>query len=343
MKRIGIIGHLGDSLDGQTVKTKIFTEELKGIYSSNDIDQVDLYGGVKRMILFKVFLLLKNSRNIIIFPAHNAVRVLGPFLAFLNIFFNRTLHYVVIGGWLPQFLYTRKWLLKSLLKFDYLYVETSTMKHELEKLGFTNVVILPNCKNIKRLDESQMKKSYKEPYPLCTLSRVNFKKGIEDAIKVVKTVNERYGRIVYTLDIYGPIAEDYMDRFESIMSESPDYISYKGTVDFDKTVEVLKDYFALLFPTHYFTEGIPGTIIDSYAAGLPVISARWESFSDLVEDGVVGIGYEFDNFEQFNEILLRVATNPQEFTNMKKSCLILSENFTSETVVARMKNYIKDI
>jgi hypothetical protein len=55
---------------------------------------------------------------------------------------------------------------------------------------------------------------------------------------------------------------------------------------------VLKDYFALLFPTHFYTEGIPGTVIDAYAAGIPVISAKWESYSDVIDEGVTGIGYK---------------------------------------------------
>lgn len=48
----------------------------------------------------------------------------------------------------------------------------------------------------------------------------------------------------------------------------PPYIKYCGTVSFDKTTEVLKEYFALVFPTRFYTEGIPGTIIDAFASGL---------------------------------------------------------------------------
>ena len=72
MNKIGICGHYGGSkicLDGQTIKTKIITEELEKIYK---IKKVDTFNGKKRIIkiLFNLLLLLKNCENVIILPAH---------------------------------------------------------------------------------------------------------------------------------------------------------------------------------------------------------------------------------------------------------------------------------
>lgn len=68
-------------------------------------------------------------------------------------------------------------------------------------------------------------------------------------------------------------------------------------------METLKNYFALVFPTLFYTEGIPGTIIDAYAAGLPVISSKWESYDDVIEDNITGVGYEFGSDDALVEIL----------------------------------------
>ena len=66
---------------------------------------------------------------------------------------------------------------------------------------------------------------------------------------------------------------------------------------------MLKNYFLLAFPTKFYTEGIPGTILDAYAAGVPVIASKWESFFDVIEEGKTGIGYEFDNQKELEKIL----------------------------------------
>lgn len=67
-----------------------------------------------------------------------------------------------------------------------------------------------------------------------------------------------------------------------------------------------------MFPTLFYTEGIPGTIIDAYAAGLPVISSKWESYGDVIEDNVTGIGYEFGSDDALVEVLEMIKSNPQK-------------------------------
>ena len=143
-------------------------------------------------------------------------------------------------------------------------------------------------------------------------------KGIEDAIEAVITINEERKSVVYKLDIYGEISPEYKERFEMLRREFPPYIKYKGLVPYDRSVEILKNYFVLLFPTKlYYSEGVPGTIIDAYASGVPVIAAKWESFADVVDDGRTGIGYDADKPEELTLALRRIAENPQTINAMR--------------------------
>ena len=136
------------------------------------------------------------------------------------------------------------------------------------------------------------------------------------------------------MDIYGPVdpGED-CEWFAKITAKFTSAIEYKGNAPFDKSVEILSGYFALLFPTQYFTEGIPGTIIDSYAAGVPVISAKWKSFSDVVEDGVTGIGYDFGNDLQLKELLDKVISTPDIICNLKVNCIKKANDFLPENAI----------
>ena len=196
MKKITVIGHFGfglNFLDGQTVKTKILTEEFERRFGESAVGKMDTHGGKKKLLAmpFMVRKALKDSENVMILPAHNGIRIIAPLLVFFNRFHKRKLHYSVIGGWLPDFLEKRKWLAKKLKKFDYIYVETSTMKKALEKQGFTNVSVVPNCKKLTPLTPDELVYPDGEPYKLCTFSRVMKEKGIEDAVNAVKAVNEK--------------------------------------------------------------------------------------------------------------------------------------------------------
>ncbi|MBE6672048.1 MAG: glycosyltransferase [Ruminococcaceae bacterium] len=327
MKKVSVIGHFAIGLtylDGQTIKTKIVTEELKRDLGSNSVDIYDTHGGIKTLLKapFMVWRAFRKSENIIILPAHNGLRIFGRLLAAFKRFFkNKKIHYVVIGGWLPQKLEKEKRLAKSLKKFDCIYVETNTMKKALCNMGFQNILVMPNCKQLTALTPDELVYQTNAPYRLCTFSRVNKEKGIETAVDVIHKVNDRLGYAAYLLDIYGPIDPAQTQWFESLKLRFSNNVRYCGSVPSDESVEVLKNYFALLFPTHYLTEGIPGTIIDAYAAGVPVISAKWQSFDDVVEDGLTGIGYEFDSEEALECVLLEIANNSDMLNAMKLNCL----------------------
>ena len=338
MKRVCIIGHFGHGenlLNGQTVKTKIVTKEIVKELGKKEVSCIDTHGGVKALMsaFRQALTALKYHKNIIIMPAENGLRIFAPLLVLLNLLFHRKLHYVVIGGWLPEFLKKRKKLTKALMSFDGIYVETNTMRKALEIQGFNNVYVMPNFKDLNILNESELVYHHTEPYRLCTFSRVMKEKGIEDAVNAVKIVNEQAGRTVYTLDIYGQIDDAQTEWFEELKLNFPEYVNYRGVVLFDQSVDVLKEYFALLFPTGFFTEGIPGTIIDAYAAGVPVISAEWESFSDVVDKDVTGVGYTFGNFEELCLILKNIALKPQIIQEMKKACIEKAKEFTPEVPI----------
>lgn len=89
----------------------------------------------------------------------------------------------------------------------------------------------------------------------------------------------------------------------------PSYIRYGGLVPFDKSVNVLKDYLALLFPIYYEGEGFAGTLIDAYFAGVPVIAPDWKYNAELVNE-YVGFVYPTGDQLTFVNILKASAINP---------------------------------
>lgn len=337
-KRVSVLGHFGAGkvlLNGQTIKTKIVTEELERKLP-DDVIRIDTHGGIKTLVKspFQVLKALKKSKNVVIFPAHNGLRIYAPLLVSARkLFKGRKLHYVVIGGWLPKLLTQRKTLAKFLKKFDGIYVETNTMRKALEDQGFKNVFLMPNCKKLDVISADEMTRFEAQPYKLCTFSRVMQEKGIEDAVNSVREINQAEGRTVYELDIFGQIENGQQQWFDDLQKDFPDYVKYRGCVDADKSVGVLKEYFALLFPTRFYTEGIPGTIIDAYAAGVPVISAKWESYSDVVEEGVTGYGYEFLNTSELTALLKECCDNPKKILDIKNNCLQKGMAFLPDPVV----------
>lgn len=340
MHKVAICGHFGFGktlLNGQTVKTKVIAAELAEKLGQEAVKMIDTHGGFLQLLraIFSAVASMFTCRNLIILPAHNGVRVLGPILAFFHMFSRCKLHYAVIGGWLPQLLADKPFLAGALKRFDAIYVETTVMRKRLEEMGYENVVFMPNCKKLDILSRSELVYQNAAPFPLCTFSRVMEEKGIEDAAAAVMQINQKYSKTMYTLDIYGPVDPQYKDRFDILLKQWPDYIQYRGCVESDRSVTVLKDYFALLFPTRFFTEGIPGTIIDAYAAGIPVISAQWESCSDIVDDAT-GFCFSFGDQESLIHWLEAILQKPEAVLEKKTACLARAVDYLPGNVINTM-------
>ena len=341
MHKICVIGHFGfgqNLLNGQTVKTKIVTAEIEAKFGRENVIKVDSAGGVRKIpqLCIRIPQLLRQCDHMVILPAQNGVKFLTPLLTFWNFFFKKKLHYVVIGGWLPEYLKKKAWLRSGLKKFAGIYVETSTMKTALEKQGFENLFVMPNCKQLTILQPSELTMTHEGILRICTFSRVMKEKGIEDLVTVVNKINRKGNYLL--LDIYGQVDANQQEWFSELQAKFTDHIRYGGAVPYDKSVEVLRQYDLLIFPTKFFTEVIPCTIIDAYAAGVPVISSRWESFHDVVDDGRTGIGYSFDDVSALESALEQCIADRSMINTMKVNCLARAYDFTVDNAMKVLLN-----
>lgn len=343
-KKIALVGHFGGKetfLDGQTVKTRTLYQELSN-HTNWHIQKVDTFYRHKApwILLWQFLVALLTTKDIIIITSQNGRRIFFPVLYFCAKHFGTRVYHDVIGARLAKFTEEYPVFRKYLNTFKVNWVETENLRRELEKVGVSNAVLMPNFKQLKILSDDQVEVSAGFPYKLCTFSRVMKEKGIEDAIHAVEAVNNQKKEILYTLDIYGPVDPQQTEWFEALQSASPEYVSYRGKVHYSESVDTLKNYFALLFPTRYYTEGVPGTIIDAYAAGVPVIASEWESFSDVVENGRIGYGYQFADVSALIDLLTEIAEEPEKITSLKLNCTKEAEYYLPEKNVRRIINTV---
>lgn len=345
MKKVAILGHFGigkDKANGQTIKTKIVGAALRKEIGKGEVDYFDSMGGWLFLLKMPIIMLrmLRSHRNIIIMPAYKGVHLIAPLIVWLNIPFRRKLHYVVIGGWLPS--YVRKYpvLRWAVRRIDVIYVETQHMVEEMENEGYQNLMLMPNFKYIKITDEANLNIADTPPFQLCTFSRVMKEKGIEDAILAVRNCNDALGRQLFRLDIYGLVQKGQEQWFEQLMDQQPEEIRYCGIVPFDKSTEVLANYFSLLFPTHFMTEGFPGTLIDAMAAGVPPIASDCPSCKEIIADGFSGLLFPMGDVDKLTDRLMSCANNPSVINNMRVQCIMKAREYMPENVIKVLSSKI---
>lgn len=346
MKLMAICGNYSkgeNAANGQLVKTLILTEALKEQFPDETIKCIDTSRMKKNpfSILVSVIKSLHGYSNVILLPAQLAIKILLPLYVMLNKIYKRKLHYYVVGGWLTEMLESKPKMLKYLKSLTGIYVELHSMEDDLKKLGLNNVFYVNKFRKLNLISQEDLKiVTDKEPHKLCYFARVRKDKGIEEVINAVDKVNSQCGRTVFTLDIFGKVDNDYQPRFDELLEQCSENIRYKGFVYFTDSTDILKQYFALVFPTYYAGEGYANTIVDAYAAGLPVIATNWKYNSEVIRDRIDGILYEWDKPEQLVEILSDVASSPERILSMKKNALERAKEYDPNSAIQALINEI---
>ena len=340
MIKIGIIGHVSKnhkSVNGQTIKTKTIIDSLVEEYGASQVKIVSTSNWKKKnfLLLVQILCLIILSKNIIIMPANSGIKIIPKIVVIFGKFFNKKLHYIVIGGWLPEYVKLNIKSSKYLRKFHYIYVETYEMKLLLANIGFDNIVYMPNFKRIEPLKFEELQMNYFPPYNLCFFSRIIREKGIFDAIDAVRKVNDYHKSVLFKLDIYGPIDNEILNEFENVIRGKEEYISYNGIVNYEKTQLYIKNYLYLLFPTYYQGEGFPGTLIDAFFSGVPVIASNWKYNSEIVKNRYSGFIYDRNNRE-LCDVLVESVADMDLISEMKKNCISEANKFTAKSVIATL-------
>lgn len=335
--KVAIIGRIAKDVklyDGQTVKTREIYKVVEEIVSQENVYVIDTYQYSKHFlsVLFKTVYYTWKSDCVLISVSLKGRRVFFPLLYYLNKIYKRDIYHFLIGGRLASNIQKYPQLKKYVSSFKCNYVEGKRIVDDLYKMNIKNVAYIPNFKNIEILHEDELISAECEPYKFCTFSRVEEKKGIQEAVFGISAINKRFGRKIATLDIYGIIDSSYESRFNDILNKNSEFVSYKGCVDPQLSVRTIKNYFMLLFPTKYYNEGLPGTIIDAFCAGVPVIAARWHYCDEILTDGIEGIVYEFDDGAGLEKSIEYVIENRDKVKEMKINCIKRANCFSVEMV-----------
>lgn len=335
--KVAIIGRIANDIklyDGQTVKTREIYKVVEDIISQENVYIIDTYQYSKHIlsVLFKTIYYTWKCDCIFISVSLNGRRVFFPLLYYLNKIFKRNIYHFLIGGRLANNIQKYPNMKKYVCSFTCNYVESKRIIRDLYKIGVTNVAYMPNFKNIEILNEDELISAECEPYKFCTFSRVEEEKGIQDAIVGINEINKRFGRKIATLDIYGSIEPSYASQFNDILTKYNDFVTYKGCIDPQLSVEFVKNYFMLLFPTKYYNEGLPGTIIDAFCAGVPVIASRWHYCDEMMTDGIEGMVYEFDDGADLEKKIEYAIENRDKVKEMKLNCIKRANCFSVEMV-----------
>lgn len=165
------------------------------------------------------------------------------------------------------------------------------------------------------------------------VGQVRAYKGIMELVQATERLN---GDV--TVDVYGPMFDDLPpDLFKD-----RSHISYKGVLDRQDVVRVMQQYDASVLPTKANTEGYPGAIIESYAAGLPVIATACGAISEIVSE-TSGILIEPGSVETLYQAMKKLSGDSELYAQLCRGAAERAGEFSAGFWADRFVTYCLDL
>lgn len=150
------------------------------------------------------------------------------------------------------------------------------------------------------------------PHRILTIGRMIEKKGIDDGLRAVAELRNRGIAAIYTVVGDGP----ERGRLEVLASQLglDGAVSFLGWRDQNAVAAIMADSDVLLAPSvtdgHGDQEGIPVTLMEAMASGLPVVATRHSGIPELIEDGVSGLLVPERSVPRLTDALQRLLADP---------------------------------
>ena len=286
---------------------------------------------------------LITCNTLIILPCLNNLTVMFPVFYYMSKIFRFDIISICIGGWqVEYFLGSEKFRCHPLQmemskKIKAFLPEMIRVNKDLiNQCGFTNTEVFPNFRNFHRSTQVITNES---GLRLVFMARVNKMKGYDVIFDSLHFIRENCPGS--KVDFYGGIASEDKDDFMNKVKANCDIASYKGVLTPEKIHDTLNNYDVLLLPTKYYTEGFPGSILDAYISGIPVIVTEWKHAHEFVSDKNTGIIIPFNNNQEaFNNSILSLFMDRNKLNYMKSAAYKEADKYSDEAAWAVLKKYL---
>lgn len=341
---LGAFGYDTNQLDGQTVKTRNVYKLLQKNYVGSLYGVDTMHIRRNPLSAFKLLWYLIRCKTLIIIPCLNNLTYIFPITYYLSKVLRYDIIHICIGGWqVEYFLGNERFKphplqLKQSKKIKAFLPEMIRVDNDLRtQLGFKNTEMFPNFRFMA--EDTQRIETSSNTLRLVFLARVDKKKGYDTIFSFAEEVENNHYDII--IDFYGPINQEDKEEFLSLVDQHKGVVGYKGVLQQDEVTEHLTNYDVMLLPTTIYTEGFPGSILDAYIAGIPVIATEWKHSHEFVEDQKTGFIIPFGDCQKdFNDKVLSFYDDRKMLSRMKVMAFQKRLQYSDQSAWSILSKYL---
>lgn len=257
-----------------------------------------------------------GNKTLVFFRGFNLENVNIVDRFFRNIFFknyNKADCFILLGSEFKDQL--KKWRFNQPI-----FLETTIVDDEFAKsfsLG-TRINRIKNRKNVR----------------LLFLSRLIKEKGALETLQAFYLLSKKYSNLYLTIAGDGPLINQI--RHLSTCMGLNEKITFPGYVTGEHKKEILLNSDIYVFPSH--SEGMPNSILEAMAYGLPIVSTSVGGIKDFFVNGTNGFLMQGNTPESIVNELTKIIDNKEQQIIMSVNNYQSVTRFLASSVARRLEN-----
>jgi len=246
----------------------------------------------------------------------------------------------IIGN--PGYRKIRKGLRKFLTYFMLRRVEAVTVTgNKSKEILISNGVdpkkihILPNSFDVSEF----LPKGHEKIYDVISLGYLSPEKKLVSFLRIVNCLRKRIPTVKAGIAGKGPERE----KLEKTIQE----LSLETNVELLGYVDSASDYYnsGKVFVLTSSTEGLPRTVIEAMACGIPCVVSKVGDIEDLVKNGENGfVVDDYSNIEEFVEKIVLLLSDKKQYNRFSQSAALFArERYSRRAATDAWKKILREI
>lgn len=170
--------------------------------------------------------------------------------------------------------------------------------------------------------------------------RLSWNKGLVDLIRSAKHIIQKYPDISFVITGRGPI-EHYLRELVTKMRLDNNF-SFLGFIDMKHLIKTYQNASIFIFPSYY--EGLPTSILEAMACGVPVIATGVGGIPEVISDGENGFIVPIKDPKAITNSVIKLLENQKLRIKMGKIARkTIEENYSWDSIASKALEYYKSI
>jgi len=213
---------------------------------------------------------------------------------------------------------------------NYCIAMSPDMKQDLVKLGCSENKIIVHyfgCNTNQFNHMNRLRNKNSKPLIFLTIASLIEKKGHKNILCAIKHLKDR-GKINESQTIFnfvgdGPLSEKLINLAKEMNIQN--YIQFLGPIDYltPRYLDTIENADVFIHPSiishNGEKEGIPTSIIEAMASGLPIISTYHAGIPYVIDDSREGLLVQENDIEALAEAIYRLMVDPKLRASLGKN------------------------